>query len=388
MPFASSLRIRVRPLLAAAALACLSACSSGKGGKDVGDGGGVWEPGQEWRLVPRATIGAADGEGPETFARIVDVELDPMGRVWVADGQQHQIRVFDSAGTHVRSIGRKGGGPEEFSGIAGMDWAADGTLWVLDGGNMRFAVYDTAGRFITTHRRDANIVQTPWILGFDSRGNLYDRASVTSHEDTEVRLVRFTPVLQARDTFRVPPFEAAAFEVVREQGGNRSIDRVNVPFSPSQAWRIDPEGFVWVAITSQYRLTRYRFDGTVDRIVTRPVRPRRVTAGQRRKILENYRGFQQSGGRIDESRIPRTHPVIMHFFVADDGHLWVVPFDGKGLVIDVFGPDSRFLGRVSLPRALQPSPAPAVRADRMASVVRDADGVEFVLLLRIEKPGR
>lgn len=386
MPFASPFRVRARPLLAAVALACLSACGRGEGGEDVGDG--VWEPGQEWRLVQRATIGSADGDGTETFARIVDVEFDPMGRVWVADGQQHQIRVFDSAGAHVRSIGRKGGGPEEFGGIAGMDWAADGTLWVLDGGNARFAVYDTAGRFITTHRRDTNIVQTPWTLGFDSRGNLYDQASVTSHEDTEVRVVRFTPVLQARDTFRVPPFEAATFEVVREQGGNRSIDRVNVPFSPSQEWRIDPEGFVWVAVTDQYRLTRYRFDGTVDRIVTRPVRPRPVTAEQRRKLLENYRGFQQSGGRIDESRIPRTHPVLIDFFVADDGHVWVVPFDGNGLVLDVFGPDSRFLGRVSLPRVLQPSPAPSVRADRIASVVRDADGVESVLLLRIEKPGR
>jgi sugar lactone lactonase YvrE len=163
---------------------------------------------------------------------------------------------------------------------------------------------------------------------------------------------------------------------------------VNVPFSPSQVWRIDPEGFIWVAVTDQYRLTRYRFDGTVDRIVTRPVRAVPVTDQQRREILDRYRGFQQSGGRIDASRIPKTHPVIIHFFVADDGHLWVVPFAGKHPMVDVFGPDSRFLGQVSLPRALQPSPAPAFRAERMAAVVRDADGVEFVLLMRIEKPGR
>ena len=383
MPSAPPFRASARALRAVT-LAWLTAC----GGAESVNGGGVWKPGEEWRLVPQATIGAADGEGPEVFARIVDVELDPLGRVWVADGQQHQIRVFDSAGAHVRSIGRKGGGPQEFNGIAGMDWAADGTLWVLDGGNMRFAVYDTAGRFITTHRRDVNVVETPWALGFDSRGNLYDRASVTSHEDAEVKVVRFTPVLQPRDTFRVPPFEAPVFERVREQGGNRSITQVNVPFAPDQQWRIDPEGFVWVAVTGQYRLTRYRFDGTIDRIVERPVRPLPVTAEQRRKILDNYRGFQQSGGEVDESRIPRTHPVIMYFFVADDGHLWVVPYDGKGPAIDVFGPDSRYLGRVSLPAPLQPSPAPAVRGDRMASVVVDADRVESVQLLRIEKPVR
>jgi hypothetical protein len=382
MPFASPLRTSTHARLIIVMAACLAAC----GGDGTADAGGAWQPGQEWRLTAQTTIGSPDGEGPDTFAQIVDVELDAMGRVWVADGQQHQIRVFDSAGAHVRTIGRKGGGPEEFRGIAGMDWAADGTLWVLDGGNMRFAVYDTAGRFITTHRRDVNITVTPWPLGFDSRGNLYDRASVTSHDDKEVRVVRFGPGLQPRDTFRVPTFEAPVFEVVREQGGNRSISQVNVPFSPDQQWRIDPEGFVWVAVTDRYRLTRFRFDGTVDRIVERPAQTQPVTAGQRQKILDTYRGFQRSGGQIDESRIPKTHPVIMYFFVADDGHLWVVPYRGPGPVIDVFGPDSRYLGEVAFPARLHPSPAPAFRGDRMAGVVMDQDGVQSVMLLRIEKP--
>lgn len=385
MPFPSELRTRAHPLIVAAILACLCACGGGDG-PDAG--GGAWKPGQEWRLTAQTTIGSADGEGPDVFAQIVDVELDGMGRVWVADGQQHQIRVFDSTGAHVRSIGRKGGGPEEFKGIAGMDWAADGTLWVLDGGNMRFAVYDTAGRFITTHRRDVNIVTSPWPLGFDTRGNLYDRASVTSHDDKEVRVVRFGPGLQPRDTFRVPPFENPAFEVTLEQGRNRRISSVNVPFSASQSWRLDPDGFVWVAITDRYRLTRYRFDGTVERVVERPVQGQPVTAEQRKKILDNYRRFEQSGGRVDESRIPRTHPVIIDFYVADDGHLWVMPYRGSPAKLDIFAPDGTYLGEVSNPGRLLPSPVPAIRGDQVAGVVVDNDGVQSVLLMRIHKPAR
>jgi hypothetical protein len=369
-------------IFAAAALVSLCAC----GGDGPVEERGAWKPGQEWRLAPQATIGAGDGEGSDVFAQIVDIELDPMGRVWIADGQQHQIRVFDSAGVHVRSIGRRGGGPEEFKGIAGMDWAPDGTLWVLDGGNMRFAVYDTAGRLVTTHRRDVNVTVTPWQLGFDSRGNLYDRASVASHDDTEERIVRFAPVLQPRDTFRVPPFPAPVFELVREQGGNRSISQVNIPFAPTQEWKLDPEGFVWVAVTDRYRLTRYRFDGTVDRVVERPAQPQPVTAEQRKQILENYRGFQQSGGRIDESRIPRTHPVILYFFVAEDGHLWVIPYREKRGTFDIIATSGAYLGKVSFPGTLQPSPAPAFRSGRMAGVVVDEDGVQSVMLLRIEKP--
>jgi sugar lactone lactonase YvrE len=385
MSFASRLRATARPIAAMIALACLSAC----GGDGAADNErGAWKPGQEWRLVPQTTIGAADGEGPEVFARIVDVELDAMGRVWIADGQQHQIRVFDSAGAHVRTIGRKGGGPEEFDGIAGMSWAADGTLWVLDGGNMRFAVYDTAGRFVTTHRRDVNVTVTPWPLGFDSRGNLYDRASVANHEDTEEKVVRFSPQLQPRDTFRVPPFPEPMFELVREQGGNRSISRVNIPFAPTQQWRLDPQGRVWIAVTDRYRLTRYRFDGTVDRVVERPAKPLAVTAEDRRKMLESYGDFQRSGGRIDESRIPGTKPVIDWFFVTSDSHVWVRPIRGGTAVMDVFTSNGDYLGEVALPGRLLPSPTPALRGDHMAGVVVDEDGVQSVVLMHIEKPAR
>lgn len=371
-------------LLAATALACLTACG---GGADENHGG-AWKPGQEWRVVPQAAVGSVDGDGPDVFAQIVDVEIDPLGRVWVADGQQHQIIVFDSAGTYVRSIGRKGGGPKEFNGIAGMSWAADGTLWVLDGGNMRFAVYDTAGRFITTHRRDVNITVTPWSLGFDRGGRLYDRASVTSLDDTEQKVVRYGPALQPRDTFRIPRFEAAVFEQVREQGPDRRINQVNVPFAANQIWRLDPEGFIWIGTTDRYRITRYRFDGTVDRVVERPVQPEPVTAEQRKRALDGLRGFQRSGGRIDESRIPSMHPVFGHFFVSDDGHLWVLPYRGDGKSMDIFAPDGRYLGVASVPRLLQPVPLPAFRGDRMAAVVVDGDGVQSVLLMRIEKPGR
>lgn len=228
MPFPSP-RAVARATITAVALACVCGACSG-----VDDQGGAWKAGEEWNIVEQARIGSADGEGPDVFASIVDVELDPMSRVWVADAQRHQLRVFDSAGAHVRTIGRKGGGPAEFNGIAGMDWAADGTLWVLDAGNSRFAVYDTAGRLVTTHRRAANVVVSPWPLGFDRHGYLYDLAGVTRADDAE-RLVRFAPGLQPRDTFLVPPFQVPMFEVVTQQGKNRSINRVNVPFAPHPA---------------------------------------------------------------------------------------------------------------------------------------------------------
>lgn len=371
--------------ISAAVLACaLTAC--GSAGADRAAPSAAWSEGQAWRLVEERRIGSMDGEGADVFGWIVDVEMDALGRVWVADGQGHRISVFDSSGAHVRTIGRKGGGPQEFDGISGMSWAADGNLWVLDGGNMRFAVYDTAGKFIATHRRDVNVVVRPWPLGFDRQGSLYDLGSFDGQEPERTSVVRFGPGLQPRDTFRIPAYEEPYFEVTQQDGGSRNITRVGIPFAARQEWRMDPEGSVWVAVTDRYRLTRHRFDGTVDRVVERDARPLPVTAEQRRKVLEGFEDFRQKGGRIDESRIPKTHPVLAAFFFGDDGHLWVLPSRSTDVVADVFAPDGTYLGEVPLVGRILPSPVPAIRGGRMAAVSMDADGVPSVVVLRIEKP--
>ena len=57
-------------------------------------------------------------------------------------------------------------------------------------------------------------------------------------------------------------------------------------------------------------------------------------------------------------------------------------------VVDVFDPAGTFLGRVTPPGRIVPSPAPAIRGNRLVGLVRDEDDVETVWVMRIEKPGR
>ncbi len=373
-------------MMTAAALAGLFAAC---GGKDEETPRGAWSEGEAWRLEEAMRIGSADGGGPDEFARIADVELDALGRVWVADAEQHQIRVFDSAGAHVRSIGRKGGGPEEFKGIAGMDWAPDGTLWVLDGGNMRFAVYDTAGKLVTTHRREVNITVSPWPLGFDAQGRFYDLASVTESEAPK-KVVRFGPGMVPQDTFTVPAFPEQFWELRSASGGNTSINRVNIPFAPRQVWHLDPAGNPWVAVTNQYRLERYRFDGTTDRAVAGSARARPVTREERGSALEGYEDFIQKGGKVDASRMPETHALFDDFFFGEDETVWVKLATGRDVpaALDVFDRAGAYLGRVQGPTRINISPAPAFRDGRMAAVVTDEDHVPSVVVMRVEKPGR
>ncbi|HEX6036513.1 hypothetical protein, partial [Longimicrobium sp.] len=256
-----------------------------------------------------------------------------------------------------------------------------------DGGNTRFAVYDTAGRLVTTHRRENDRVVSPWPLGFDTRGNLYDLGS--SGQGREL-IVRFGPGLQPLDTFLLPAFELPAFEVTHMEGNTTRIDMITVPFAGLQQWRMDPEGFVWVGVTDRYRIERHRFDGTVDRVIERNVKPRRVTREQRRRALAGHADFERKGGRIDASRIPQTMPVFQGFFFDDKGNVWVMRTGERNQPkpADVFDRTGRYLGQVLLPTRLLSSPAPVVRGSRVVGVVQDEDQVESVVVLRIEKPRR
>jgi hypothetical protein len=348
---------------------------------------GRWLGRQPWTAVEELRIGTADGGGPASFGNVVSLKVDPLGRTWVADAQASEIRVFDTEGRHVRSIGRKGGGPGEFNQISGMDWDRRGNLWVLDGVNSRYTVLDTAGRLMETKPRVAGITTTPWPGGFDRQGNLYDLAAVPAPGGAVTpALVRYDEALQPRDTLLIPDAPGEFFELVSPDG--RSRNRVNVPFTPTQVWRLDPHtGDVWLATTGTFRFVRQRFSGDTAQVVEREHTPVRITSADMERMLDNFRWFTDKGGKLDRSRIPSTKPAFITMFVDDRDYLWVIPERGAGEdpAFDLFEPDGRYLGRMHTPVKIFSSPAPVVRGDYLYATSEDPSGAEVVVRLRINR---
>lgn len=350
---------------------------------------GVWPDGKAWRLVETARIGTVEGTGPEVFGSVVDVTLDRMGRVWIADGQQQNIRVFDERGHYIRTIGRKGAGPAEFRSLSGMQWESENRLWVLDGGNARFAIYDTAGALVETRPRASSMTTSPWPGRFDSQGRLYDvDGEFLPDGSIRTSVIRSTSGGRSQDTFQIPLFNEEVFEFTRGDARNQNVTQVNVPFTGTQFWALDPEGNVWIANTAHYRIERHPFTGgRTKEVVQREHRAVPVTRAERDRRLDDYRDFVRQGGRIDLSRIPDSYPALHGFLFDDEAHLWVSPVTRKqeGRVLDVFEPDGSYLGRVALPTAARSSPK-FIRDNRMLVVERDSLDVQSIVVLRVEKP--
>ena len=351
---------------------------------------GVWDSTSAWRVEEDLRIGTMDGTGPDLFGRITDLAVDAAGRIWVLEGQAQELRLFDAAGHHVRTIGRKGSGPGEFSQAIGMDWGPDGNLWVVDPQNNRISVIDTAGTFVRSHTTIGGFIIMPWPGGFDDQGYFYNFVPLRSEERFRSALVRYDTALTPLDTIQPPRYEGP--ENFFELRSDRGFMRAGVPFSPGLRTRLHPEGKFWALSTGDYRLLEMSFAGDTLRSISRAFEPLPVTGQDIDNAIAGMEWFVRQGGKVDRSKFPGTKPPVTNFAVDDVGNVWVALQDSgdreDAALVDVFDGVGRYLGALRVPFASQWGRGPLIRDDLMYAVTQDELEVPYVVRARILKPER
>lgn len=121
--------------------------------------------------------------GEKWFSRLASVTVDPAGqRIYAVDiggvaSDQHRVRVFDAAsGEHLMDIGRRGNGPGEFNLPRDLAIGLDGRLYVVDGGNFRVVVFDREGRYLQSFGsvgKQYGQFARPKEVAVDRQGNVY-----------------------------------------------------------------------------------------------------------------------------------------------------------------------------------------------------------------------
>lgn len=117
------------------------------------------------------------------FSRLSSVTVDPKGeRLYVVDiggvtSDQHRVRVFDAvAGKHLYDIGKRGSGDGEFNLPRDVAIGKDGRIYVVDGGNFRVQIFDKDGKYLKSFgsigKQVGNFAR-PKEIAIDKQGNLY-----------------------------------------------------------------------------------------------------------------------------------------------------------------------------------------------------------------------
>lgn len=121
--------------------------------------------------------------GDKWFSRLTSVAVDPAGqRIYAVDlggvsTERHQVRVFDAvSGEHLMDIGTRGSGPGEFNLPRDVAIGKDGRLYVVDGGNFRVVVFDREGKYLHAFGsvgKQYGQFARPKEVAIDREGNVY-----------------------------------------------------------------------------------------------------------------------------------------------------------------------------------------------------------------------
>lgn len=121
--------------------------------------------------------------GDKWFTRLSSITVDPEGkRIYAVDlggvsSENHRVRVFDArSGEHLQDIGRRGSGPGEFNLPRDVAIGLGGRLYVVDGGNFRVVVFDKDGGYLQSFGsvgKQYGQFARPKEIAVDREGNVY-----------------------------------------------------------------------------------------------------------------------------------------------------------------------------------------------------------------------
>jgi hypothetical protein len=364
-------------------------------------------------MVAELTVGAEDGSDEETFGGIGTVMGTPDGGLLVHDQQAVAVRLFDSTGAHVRTIGRKGGGPGEYDQLNGIVRLPDERIVIWDATGARLNFYSATGDFLSTARMPITGWFSQNILSSDRAASLYARGILERHPtdftqskggfirmDTTGRVLDSIPLLEWHED--VPPLTARSTD-------GRSMTASGVPFMASNVTRLLPDGGLASGGGDPYRF--YLVGGSRQKPVRverehEPVPVSEAESSQRREQITRNMTRLNPSWTWTGAAIPSHKPAYRGMEVGVDGRIWILvsapaepipdaemPPVREGqpaavrittrepIVYDVFSPEGRLLGRVALPTRTR---LYRMEGDHAWGVRRDSLDVEYAVRFRID----
>ncbi|MYA64535.1 MAG: 6-bladed beta-propeller [Gemmatimonadetes bacterium] len=372
--------------------------------------GSVW--GAEATLVREISVGEVDGAEEYLFGSISSIAVNDNRDLYVLDGQAQHVRVFDSAGAYVATLGRRGEGPGEFGYAEAIALLPDGRLVVRDSRNQRISVFGPDPGQTDHWGFDSGNSGSNYPLHTDVQGRTYLNTRDLSSTDGARHIIVIGPDGTHLDTLPEPssPYEWPMLTAEHTAEWGTSSTNAFVPFSPVFQWTVHPSGYFVTGLPSEYRINVPRDDGVlrIERTTDPPPIQDEERTRARERVVRSMRNTDPDWSWTGPP-IPEHKPFYQQLLAGRNGRIWVRlvteghrvenedydPEDPRSehvtweepLRYDVFEPDGTYLGTVVPPDGFSPYVNPVFDGDYVWGVTRDELGVERVVRFRIVVDG-
>ncbi len=304
-------------------------------------------PGRD-KLLPEKpaqiySIGAEDGEEWELLSGVRQVAFDARDNLYVLDGNNYRVLVFDANGRFLRKISKQGGGPGELLGPIGMTVTTDGLIVVADIGRRAYSIFKLDGTFVKNvqfddgevpgmggaggglqaHPRSGVVARTSPFMGMTRGGpNVSNIGAPTGERKSYVKWWDFAGGASTTDGGARAPADAVKtaqlYEFtlpsitprVVENSGSGGERRVAVMITQPM-WQMEvyqgvlPTGGIAFVNEKDYRVKMTTPAGQIERVVERPFAAKKATEKDKELALEQRRENMKNntGARINVSNV-------------------------------------------------------------------------------------
>lgn len=297
------------------------------------------------------SIGVEEGDEKYMLNEPQDVQVTDDGTIYIMDWGDTCIKVYDSEGGYLRTVGREGVGPGEFSTPVYMDISADGKIFLMDGRNQRVVVFSTDGDYLGGFR----------IMGFhsnmraDELNRLYFQRQtrgeevkvLNSWQELDVDTVVKRTEENGEGLFSFGPFLGEKDRIMRTETGMMGIGT-----SYKVTWDVDKAGYLYEGFNDVYSIHVFNPEGK-----------KVLTFGREYIPVKNPRAKGRAGV---QRYMP---PYVPRWIFDEEGNLWIEIYTEskerekdeerqdekekpKPIAYDVFSPQGDYLKQVVLPHRI------------------------------------
>jgi len=293
-------------------------------------------------LEEELTIGDPTKGKDYALGSIRTVRADQKGNIYILDGKDRLVKVFDKSGKYLRTIGSPGTGFKGMQNPWGMEVIPQQGIWIFH--SEFLSLFSFQGQ----HLKD---IKAPKIIDnphFDSQGNIIaGNFYHTMTSDGKTKESNFISELKKYTSDFIPFSILSRFELPLP-----SRDKVSDPILRRICFTVlDNDDVVWGSNT-QYRLTVTDKDGRIIRIFQKEYDPVKISENEKNRIIA-LSAKNSPGWKLEFSEF---YPAFYTVTTDDGGRILVGTFDEyekNQRSYDVFDAAGMFLTKIVLKHTIQ-----------------------------------